>query len=268
MSQLTPHLGLKKPDGSDPFLRQDFDDNYDVLDAAPGIYICTSSTHPTTWGDNQVGRGIIEVDTGAILYFRDDHTFQASLASGSTDVGTLTTTVTALQSQVNGMGTDVAKTPNAQLSHRYVNSTINNGQTITYDVFGGSLPAMYFRSGGDILIWGHVGIAADGLPGSANYISYDVTVDGTGANWGDPGRYSHAKFDMAGPGTGTTSGTIRITESGTWRIDIPYMTHRAISAGGSHTMRVAITNNDTGTNTPVTLTHIKAVAVLAHTQMP
>src|SRR3954454_16834153 len=108
MSQLTPHLGLKKPDGSDPFLRQDFDDNYDVLDAAPGLYICTSSSHPTTWGDAQVGRGIIEVDTGAILYWRDDHTFQASLASGSADIGDIQTTIASLQSSLATNTTNLA----------------------------------------------------------------------------------------------------------------------------------------------------------------
>lgn len=34
MSTLTPTIALKKPDGSDPFLTQDFDDNYDKIDLA------------------------------------------------------------------------------------------------------------------------------------------------------------------------------------------------------------------------------------------
>lgn len=55
MSTLTPKIGLKRPDGTDPFLRQDFVDNYNKLDAAPGVYICDSTTLPV-WGTAMAGR--------------------------------------------------------------------------------------------------------------------------------------------------------------------------------------------------------------------
>ncbi|MFE0490222.1 hypothetical protein [Streptomyces griseoaurantiacus] len=62
MSDTTPRLGLKTWDQSDPFLRQDFNDNNARLDAYPGVYICTSASRPT-WGAAQKGLRIFETDT-------------------------------------------------------------------------------------------------------------------------------------------------------------------------------------------------------------
>lgn len=64
MSTLTPRLQLKRNDGSDPFLRQDFVDNWNKIDAAPGVHICTSTSRPN-WGASQAGRRIIETNTRA-----------------------------------------------------------------------------------------------------------------------------------------------------------------------------------------------------------
>lgn len=61
MATFTSRLGLKRPDVTDPFLTQDFYDNYNLIDAAPGLHICTSSTKPT-WGVNQAGRSIFMTD--------------------------------------------------------------------------------------------------------------------------------------------------------------------------------------------------------------
>lgn len=62
MSTYTPRLQLKRNDGSDPFKRQDFVDNWNKLDAAPGITPCTSTSRPS-WGASQAGRVILETDT-------------------------------------------------------------------------------------------------------------------------------------------------------------------------------------------------------------
>jgi hypothetical protein len=61
MSSLTPRLSLKRPDDTDPFLTQDFVDNYNKLDAAPGVHICTSTTRPS-WSGAQAGRAIFLTD--------------------------------------------------------------------------------------------------------------------------------------------------------------------------------------------------------------
>jgi hypothetical protein len=62
MSGTTPRLGLKTWDQSDPFARQDFNDNNGKLDAYPGTYICTSGSRPS-WGGSQTGLRIYETDT-------------------------------------------------------------------------------------------------------------------------------------------------------------------------------------------------------------
>lgn len=62
----SPRLSLKRNEGSDPFLRQDFTDNWDKLDLSPGTHICTSGSRPT-WGSAQAGRLIYESDLRRIL---------------------------------------------------------------------------------------------------------------------------------------------------------------------------------------------------------
>ena len=62
MSTRTTKMNLVSNSGSDSFLLQDFATNWNTLDSAPGIYICTSQTRPT-WGSNQAGRAIVETDT-------------------------------------------------------------------------------------------------------------------------------------------------------------------------------------------------------------
>lgn len=62
MSTTSQHMGLKIPDGSDPFLRTDFVNNYNLIDQYPGDWICTSTTRPA-WGTAQAGMKIIETDT-------------------------------------------------------------------------------------------------------------------------------------------------------------------------------------------------------------
>lgn len=62
MSGTTPRLGLKTFDQSDPFQRQDFNDNHARLDAYPGPYLCTSNSRPA-WGAAQSGMRIYETDT-------------------------------------------------------------------------------------------------------------------------------------------------------------------------------------------------------------
>lgn len=68
MATYTPRLGLKRPEPTDPFLTQDFFDNYNTLDSAPGLHVCTSSTMPT-WGAAEAGRGIYMTDHKYMMFW-------------------------------------------------------------------------------------------------------------------------------------------------------------------------------------------------------
>jgi hypothetical protein len=89
MSTLTPRLQLKRNDGSDPFKRQDFTDNWNKIDAAPGVHICTSTSRPT-WGASQAGRRILETDTRA-EYEWSGTAFLAKGATATYTLGSITT---------------------------------------------------------------------------------------------------------------------------------------------------------------------------------
>ena len=82
----TNHLGLHTWVGSDSFLRTEFNDNWNAIDAAPGVHICTNAGRPT-WGAPEVGRLILETDTG-FMYIWDGTVFISPLAgdNGTTNV--------------------------------------------------------------------------------------------------------------------------------------------------------------------------------------
>ena len=83
MASYTPRMALKRFDGSDPFARQDFVDNFNKIDAAPGKHICTSTSRPGTWAAAQAGRQIIETDTGRTLTWTGSGWQEPRVAPGS-----------------------------------------------------------------------------------------------------------------------------------------------------------------------------------------
>jgi hypothetical protein len=62
------YLGLKLNQSTDPFLLSDFIANWDILDASPGTYICTSTTRPS-WSAGQAGRLIFMTDLKQTSYW-------------------------------------------------------------------------------------------------------------------------------------------------------------------------------------------------------
>lgn len=66
MSDRNNRLKLWKWVGTDPFLRSQFNDNWDQLIANPGYYPCTSTTRPA-WAAAQSGMIIAETDTRRLL---------------------------------------------------------------------------------------------------------------------------------------------------------------------------------------------------------
>lgn len=68
MSTFSTVLGLKLNDTSDPFLLSDFVANWNLLDATPGTFICTSTSRPN-WGAGQAGRLIFMTDIKQLSYW-------------------------------------------------------------------------------------------------------------------------------------------------------------------------------------------------------
>jgi hypothetical protein len=81
VATFTSRMGYKKPDGSDPFLRTDYTDLLDTLDANPGSLVCTSTSHPS-WAAGQAGRSIYETDTRRVLWW-DGTSFKETLIAPS-----------------------------------------------------------------------------------------------------------------------------------------------------------------------------------------
>lgn len=68
MATYSTVLGLKLNQLSDPFELSDFVANWDILDASPGAFICTSVTRPS-WGTAQAGRLIFMTDLKQLSYW-------------------------------------------------------------------------------------------------------------------------------------------------------------------------------------------------------
>lgn len=68
MATYSTVLGLKLNDQSDPFQLADFTSNYEILDANPGVFICTSAARPS-WGAPQTGRLIFMTDLKQLSYW-------------------------------------------------------------------------------------------------------------------------------------------------------------------------------------------------------
>lgn len=98
MPTQTTRLGLKKFSGSDFYHIADWDDNSDLLDLYPGIYLCDTTTRPTTWGPDQNGLWIYEVDSKLVWkwngsYFERD--YPKGWLGGAERTTPFTTTATA-----------------------------------------------------------------------------------------------------------------------------------------------------------------------------
>lgn len=68
MATFSQFLGLKLNAASDPFQLSDFITNWGILDASPGVFVCTSVSRPN-WGSNQSGRLIFMTDIKQLSYF-------------------------------------------------------------------------------------------------------------------------------------------------------------------------------------------------------
>lgn len=148
MSTLSPRLNLKRPDDSDPFLTQDFVDNYNKLDAAPGAHICTSTTRPS-WGSSQAGRTIFVTDWKCFQFWdgsawQDERAAAGLFAGGAIFDATLSKDATAIYTLIN------FTTPRPATIAVMMNMTVGCDARFTQTIFG-----RVVLDGGDLLLGGY-----------------------------------------------------------------------------------------------------------------
>ena len=87
MSSNSTKLRLIRNVPGDNFQLSDFTTNWDLLDAAPGTHICTSSTRPGGWTAAQAGRTILETDTFRQLIWTGSAWQEPLIAPGAWTMG-------------------------------------------------------------------------------------------------------------------------------------------------------------------------------------
>ena len=164
MSTVTPKVGLKRPDGTDPFLRTDFVNNWNLIDQIPGAYICDSTTLPV-WGAAQAGRLVFLTDYKQIRYWdgaawQDERTAVPMFAGGAIFDATVGKSATPTVNIVT------FTTPRPCTIAMLVSATISCDSQHTQDV--------YVRANfdnGDLLLGGY----SDGMRFTGN--SSDTSAD-------------------------------------------------------------------------------------------
>jgi hypothetical protein len=68
LATYSQYLGLKLNASTDPFQLSDFIANWGILDASPGIFVCTSASRPS-WSSGQAGRLIFMTDIKQLSWF-------------------------------------------------------------------------------------------------------------------------------------------------------------------------------------------------------
>lgn len=126
MSTTSQHLGLTVPDPSDPFKRTDFVNNYNAIDAYPGVFICSSTTRPTTWGANQAGMLIYESDTRRHLVWDGSawHQLQTTAPAWTSNLAPAAT-ITPGQTVTYTIGSINVRRPATLISHIYIDARAN-----------------------------------------------------------------------------------------------------------------------------------------------
>lgn len=145
MATFSTVLGLKLNDQSDPFELSDFIGNWGILDASPGIFICTSLTRPT-WSTPQAGRLIFMKDLKQLSYWSgtgwNDLRDSSPLFAGAS---TLNTSVNPGASPVFNVVTFTTPRPCSLAiwltgTYAYPNNKFQNAnQAVTFDGVAGTL---------------------------------------------------------------------------------------------------------------------------------
>ena len=132
MPSYTDRLSLIRHTGADVFRIDDYSDNWNTLDQFPGVFVCTSSTRPSDWGERQEGQLIFETDTSLIWQWTGD-SWTRNIAKGLLDYQTVTSDVSSASTSLVNAVTSTVTVAAGNRRHRITvgASTVYNGNGLT-----------------------------------------------------------------------------------------------------------------------------------------
>jgi hypothetical protein len=186
-------LGLKLNGESDPFQLSDFIQNWGILDASPGIFICTSTSRPT-WTSAQAGRLIFMSDQKQLSFWNgstwNDLRDSAPIFAGGTYINSYVNPGTTAGFSVLTLTTPRPSALAIIMSGMYNCNNLDTqgcGQVITFDgvqqQMGGYAESVRFAStpgnSGDYLGIGATSLAViPSVSAGQHKIGVSVTVNG------------------------------------------------------------------------------------------
>ena len=172
MPTYTSRLKLTRRVLGEPFRLQDYIDNWNAIDASPGVLVATSGTLPDDWDNAETGREVIETDTG-LRWWWDGTDFVRTASVGLLGVEKATTPInTTSTSLVDAIEVEVEVPPGG----RAVEVTVSGPGA--YNTNGLARLAL-FRDSTQLQSWLLRGELADGpLPVSMTVLD-DSVVSGT-----------------------------------------------------------------------------------------
>jgi len=82
MATTSPRLGLTVPGGADQYDWEEIADNWETIDASPGVHITTvGGTAALSWGSAHTGMFVTQTDTG-LTYRWNGSSFERAFAKG------------------------------------------------------------------------------------------------------------------------------------------------------------------------------------------
>lgn len=193
MPSSTDRLSLIRHTLADNFRIADYADNWNRLDAFPGIHICESGSRPTDWGERQEGMFIFETDTQLLWTWNGD-SFVRLLPRGVIGYNALTAPVDTAQTTYQTVISQQVTVRGGNRRHRITVGA--PGVASTEDL----TQLAIYRDATQLHEWNHIGGSGGGEP-----LAEPTTLDKTIFDLPTAGTVIYSLQFRAVSGVGGTS---------------------------------------------------------------